>query len=317
MKYTVVLNGCSDSFVSQAQEINNFLYNNNKDFTEGRTVIFYSAEEKREELISGSPLENILMIKVKGYQPENILKILEKTESGDKSDLYLFPGDFSGSELSVRFSVRMKGSSLAGTNNVKMLQNGILCSKFVYLGNMKGDFILYKKPWCLSLAKGTGYREVPDTGNKIVHDIDMTEITEDSFIKEYKFEKEEKESGLEHAKFILAAGKGVKSREKMKAVEEIARRLGAEVGVSRPVATSAFAPMNQLIGVSGAMTSPELCIIAGASGASAFFSGVEKSEFIISVNTDERAFVVKSSDVAIIDDYEKILEELVKLIADQ
>ena len=100
----------------------------------------------------------------------------------------------------------------------------------------------------------------------------------------------------------------------MERLREVAKKTGAELGISRPVAMKAWAPMNRLIGVSGAMTKPELCITAGVSGAAAFFAGIEKSKYNIAINTDEEASIVKSSDVAIIDDYEIVLEELLKII---
>ena len=82
------------------------------------------------------------------------------------------------------------------------------------------------------------------------------------------------------------------------------------VAVSRPAAMNAWKPMNRLIGVSGAMVGPEVCITAGVSGAAAFYAGIEKSKFIVAINTDEKAPIMKMADVAIVDDFLPIMEEL-------
>lgn len=315
MKYAIILNGCSSNFISQAEEINGFLSSNLKEDIEGNTIIFYSEDSKKAELISNAPTLCVKLIKVSRYQPENILKILKELELDEDRGLYLFPSDFAGSELSVRFAYRMKGTSLAAVNKIELKEEKLICYKSIYSNHMQGKFELYKKPYCISIAKGcTDNKAVLEVVHEVMLEIDLTNVAEDSFIKEYEFKKEETVSGLHNAKFILAAGRGVKKKEKVERLQVIAKELGAEFGVSRPVAMSAWTPMSQLIGVSGVMTKPELCITAGASGAAAFLGGIEKSKYIIAINKDERAPIVKTSDIAIIDDYESILEELLKII---
>ena len=71
--------------------------------------------------------------------------------------------------------------------------------------------------------------------------------------------------------------------------------------------------MHRLIGVSGTIARPEVCIAAGVSGAGAFYAGIEKSKFIIAINNDPQPRIVKAADVAVIDDYKAVMEELLKL----
>ena len=88
--------------------------------------------------------------------------------------------------------------------------------------------------------------------------------------------------------------------------------MGAAFGITRPVAMNAWEEMRRLIGVSGTLARPEVCIAAGVSGAAAFYTGIEKSRFIIAINTDAQARIVKAADVAVIDDYKAVMNELVK-----
>lgn len=315
MKYTAILNGCSDSFISQAEEMNGFLSGNMAKSIEGNTIILYCDDDRKTELIANSPTVCLKLVKVARYQPENVLEILKQLELNSGADLYLFPGDFAGSELSVRFAYRMAGSSLVAVNKLELEEEKVICHKEIYSNHMLGEFLLRKKPYCISIAKGcSDNKPILEIGRKVILEVDMTGMAKDSFIKEYVLAKEKAASGLEHAKFILAAGRGVKKKEKAEKLKSIAKEIGAEFGVSRPVAMIAWAPMNQLVGVSGAMTKPELCIAVGVSGAAAFFAGIEKSKCIIAINSDEKAPIVKNSDIAIIDDYESVLEELTKII---
>ena len=108
---------------------------------------------------------------------------------------------------------------------------------------------------------------------------------------------------MTNAKFLLIGGNGMKNKADAQYLKQIADTIGAEFGVSRPVAMSARASLHRLVGVSGSMTKADVCIVAGASGAAAFYAGIEKSKFIVAINTDIRAPINKTSDVTIIDDY--------------
>ncbi len=313
MKFTVILNGCSDNFILQAEEINGFLSSNALNLSRGHTIIFYCEENSKIELMANAPTASVELIKVKRYQPENILEILKQRTINQQMDLYLFASDFTGSELSVRFAYRIAGSSLVAVNKLEIEKDGLIAYKAVYSNHMQGVFKLSKKPYCISIAKGcTDLEAVLEKNHEAITE-DMMDVVKDDFIKEYDFVEEERVSGLAHAKFMLVAGNGVKQKEKVKRLEEIAKSLGAVLGVSRPVATNAWAPLNQLVGVSGVMAKPELCIAVAVSGAAAFFAGIEKSQYIIAINTDKGAPIVRCADVVIIDDYESILEELLKI----
>lgn len=314
MKYTVILNGCSDNFIAQTEEINGFLSENIHMDMEGRSVIFYSDDSRKQELAANSPTICTLMVKVEKYHPETILDILNKLEAQKNADLYLFSSDYAGNELSVRFAYRMSGCSLVSVNKIEPYSEELLCYKMIYSNHMQGMFKLNKKPFCISISKGCSDRKPVSIAAHDILEVDMTRVINDNFIEFYELTKQKQANGLDTSKFLIIAGRGVKKKERLEMLETIAEKIGADLGVSRPVAMNAWTSMNKLVGVSGVMTKPEVCIAVGVSGAAALYAGIEKSKYIIAVNTDEKSSIVKNSDAAIIDDYQNVLEELVKLI---
>ena len=52
----------------------------------------------------------------------------------------------------------------------------------------------------------------------------------------------------------------------------------------------------------------------GASGAPAFFWGIEKAGFIVAINPDAQAPIVRNADVAVLDDGVAIIEELARIV---
>jgi len=77
---------------------------------------------------------------------------------------------------------------------------------------------------------------------------------------------------------------------------------------------NAWTDMNRLIGTSGLIISPKLCIVAGVSGTGVFSVGIKSSEVIVAINTDSKAPIFQMADVGIVGDLLAILSELEKVI---
>ena len=58
-----------------------------------------------------------------------------------------------------------------------------------------------------------------------------------------------------------------------------------------------------------------MCIVVGASGAPAFHWGIEKAAFIVAINPDEQAPIVRNADAALLDDGVATIEALARIIA--
>ena len=101
----------------------------------------------------------------------------------------------------------------------------------------------------------------------------------------------------------------------MERIAAAARQMGAVFGVSRPVAMNAWAPVDRLVGASGTRAAPEVCIVVGASGAPALHWGIEKAAFIVAINPDEQAPIVRNADAVLLDDGVATIEELAQIIA--
>ena len=316
MIFKGILNGCSTNIATQAEELNGFISENlHSEDNVASTILFYSNKEQRDVLLRLVPTESVELVRITRYQPENIIKALTTMEQGEMAQLYLFPSGFAGSEMAVRLAFRMKGSSLVQVKQIEYSGEQLIAGKTVYANHVLGTFKLTKKPYCFSLAKGSANDQPVTTRDKlIVTEYDMTHLHEDQFIKTSKAIPKKQASNLTNAKFLLIGGNGMKNKADTQYLKQIADMIGAGFGVSRPVAMSGWAPLHRQVGVSGSMTKAEVCIVAGASGAAAFYAGIEKSKFIVAINTDIRAPINKTSDVTIIDDYKAVLDELVKVM---
>ena len=164
-------------------------------------------------------------------------------------------------------------------------------------------------PFALGLAQWRD-REVPAYSQNQIFERIVPEHFKDGAEKTLiEAGEKQKESDV-----LLVVGKGVRSKEEVQKIKASAISRGYMFGVTRPVAMNGWALIDEIVGVSGHIYSPEVCITIGVSGSAAFYAGIENSGFIASVNNDECAPIIGMSDIFVIDDYENILERLFQVL---
>jgi electron transfer flavoprotein alpha subunit len=315
LKTNVFLNALSSSFEASSGAVGAFLKGHPeleianyitlvKDF-EGLDII-------SQRLGSGS---NYVWLKTDSYQPETAL---EQFQSYDQ-DLALFPPGVFGSEMAGRLAARKRGSAVLGLMELTHQHEVLLAKKSVYSQNLTADFSLNNKPYCLSLAKEwfrRPYWAGRGQGKPGQDQLLSLPAKMPSHLKESQIHPFETTKDLSQAQTLIVAGFGLGGQDGVKAASLLAQAIGAEWGVSRPVAMNAWAPLDRLIGVSGSMTAPNWVLVLGASGAAALLSGLNRAKNIAAINIDPLAPIMSCSDLAVVGEAKEILAELLKL-ADQ
>ncbi len=118
---------------------------------------------------------------------------------------------------------------------------------------------------------------------------------------------------LEDAPVIVDVGMGVKEREDLAMMEELANLLQGQVACSRPVSSDRdWFP--EWLGLSGARVSPDLCITVGISGAIQHMIGIRDSKIIVGVNNDENAAIFMQADYGVHMDLYEFIPALIEAI---
>jgi electron transfer flavoprotein alpha subunit len=91
------------------------------------------------------------------------------------------------------------------------------------------------------------------------------------------------------AQVLIAAGRGVQSKENLAPLETLAKELGGAVCATRPVIDQGWLPRSRQVGRSGMTVKPRLYIALGVSGAPEHTEGMKGSSLIIAVNKDSEA----------------------------
>lgn len=119
---------------------------------------------------------------------------------------------------------------------------------------------------------------------------------------------------LAGADVVFAVGRGVGDRERIKPFAEIADRLGAELGASRPVVDAGWLPAPRQVGQTGATVRPRLYVAFGISGAIQHLAGMRASGRIVAVNTDPDAAIFDVGHEGAVVDIHEVAAEIQSLL---
>jgi electron transfer flavoprotein alpha subunit len=115
---------------------------------------------------------------------------------------------------------------------------------------------------------------------------------------------------LTAAEIIVSVGRGIKEKENIPIVEELAKALGAELAASRPICDSGWLPMERQVGSSGQTVSPKVYVAVGISGAIQHLVGMKGAKTIVAINKDSNAPIFEVADYGIVGDLFEVIPAL-------
>lgn len=250
---------------------------------------------------------------LKDFREDLYTEVLVKIANFSQPYGFFFPATKIGMSLAPRVAGALKVGLCSHVNILEVKDNQIIMARPTYGENIIAKLISKSIPVMATISLGAfsiKYGEKEPLIKEIIFPEDFiwrSKLKIRNFIPSKK-----KPTKLSTAKVVIAGGRGLKNRENFQKLFELADLLGAEVGATRPVCYEGWAEEERMIGISGVTVKPKVYIGFGISGALQHTAGMENSEFIIAINTDKEAPLVKMANLALIGDAGKILNLLLK-----
>ncbi len=263
----------------------------------------------RVNLLSGTLFENYLAVT---YAPA-IVTLIEK-----KGYSYVMaPASTFGKDLMPRVAGILDAPMASDIVGLKKVEGELHITRPMYAGNAIATVTLSGSLKLITVRQ-TAFDPAEAGESAPVEEISVT-IEEDSLKTKYiGLEMTESERPeLTEAGVIVSGGRGVKTAENFRLVEDLADLLGGAVGASRAAVDAGWVPNDWQVGQTGKIVAPDLYFAIGISGAIQHLAGMKDSKVIVAVNKDDEAPIFQVADYGLVADLftavPELIEELTKL----
>ncbi len=253
---------------------------------------------------------------LKFYSNDVYITLMERLVRRYEPEILLVGATTFGREFAPRLAKRLKTGLTADCIGLDINEDGILIQTApAFGGNLLTKIVTpERRPQMATVRPGT-FQEIPHnyhaTGEIVP--VPLPEDLPKDRIRLISSERQpSREQKLEDAAVVVCGGRGMGSRKKFKNLYELARVLGGEVGATRPVVYSKWAEDETLVGQADKHIKPKVLFSFGISGAIQHTAGIKDAGFIIAVNKNPNAVMMKMADVAIVADAGQVCTALIR-----
>jgi electron transfer flavoprotein alpha subunit len=255
--------------------------------------------------------------------------VLAELESGLASDI----NKLVIQDLEIRHEHKTKGQAMTYAKTLEMYRpdfSGFLWTTILCLDNRNPAIEREYHPQACSIIPGVFQPVTRDITRKgIIVDYIPKLEEQDLNVKILNRKVIKSAVDFDTHKAIISFGRGIKGlpEENIKLLEELAKELNAEIGISLPISkkpyvvseiiSSTYMIPDRVIGTSGRRVSPLLYIAVGISGAMQHIVGMKESEFVVAINPDENSPIKDECDVFIKGRMEDVVPILIEELRKQ
>jgi len=238
-----------------------------------------------------------------------------------KPNIVLYGATYVGRDLAPRIAAEIHAGLTADCTGLSIKDGLLLQTRPAFGGNIMADILCPQKRPQMSTVRPNVLKKIePDPRRKATVVRETPKIDDHVArvkVLERKITAVHGGQKIDEAVVIVSGGRGVKTKDKFKALEELAELLGGAVGASRAAVDMGLKPKPHQVGQSGTTVSPRLYMACGISGAVQHIVGMRSSDVIIAINKDPNAPIFNVAKYGVIGDLHDILPRLAAAIREK
>jgi electron transfer flavoprotein alpha subunit len=241
--------------------------------------------------------------------PEAAAEALAQIAKESNPDAIFVGSTKNGKEIASRLAVKLSRPCVSEVFGLSISEGGLHGKRNLFAGKLLAEVALPLP--CVAALKVGVNAGLQASGTKGI-ERQMGDIPS----KVKLIEKREKQKGtvdLRGAKLIVSVGRGLKRKEDLGMISELAAELGGAVGCSRPLSSDmGWLPEEHHIGLTGVSVHPDLYLAVGISGQLQHVAGIKDSKVIAAINSDKSAPIFEASDYGVVGDLYTVLPAIIK-----
>jgi electron transfer flavoprotein alpha subunit len=235
-----------------------------------------------------------------------VLTAVEKTGA----EMILLSATTLGQDLAPRIAAKLNAVLASDCTGLTIANGTLEVDRPLYAGKVTAKVLLSGQIQMASLRPNVFNASKNRAGQTAtVEKIALPTLSSGVSLKEFRRTGGNK-MDVSDAEIIVTGGRGVRSADNFKVLEELAASLNAAVGATRAVVDSGWRLHEDQIGQTGKVVSPNLYVMCGASGSIQHWAGMSGSRCIVAINKDANAPIFQRADYGIVGDLFEIVPAL-------
>jgi electron transfer flavoprotein alpha subunit len=281
-----------------------------------KAAIFGKGISSLAEELATYAVEEVLTVeddKLEEYTPEGYGAALAALLQQHEFRLVMGPHSATGMEFFPRVAADLGCPVVTDAVDVKLESNALSVTRMGYNGKVAVELAVEHDGPCFVTLRPAAFQAAEPSGQAPVRyvEVDLSSLEIPREVLGYE-KPETEDIDISEADVIVAAGRGIKEKENLKLVEDLARALGGVVAGSRPIVDKGWLPWSRQVGSSGKTVRPKLYIACGISGAMQHITGMKGSKTIIAINVDPTAPIFSVAHYGIVGDLFQVIPQVLK-----
>ena len=272
----------------------------------------------QKDALAGLGAEKVFTAEAEGLDDalaERWVPIIEQVVKAGGHKVIVAPALSTGKDILPRLAARLNAGMASDVTAVALVDDKLTYDRPMYAGNVIGRVQLASDIEVVTV-RPTEFDAVTPSGASATESVSVPDAPALMERIEFKgFEQSVTERpDLAEAGMVVSGGRGLKSEENFKILEELADIFGGAVGATRAAVDAGFIHNDFQVGQTGKIVAPDLYFAVGLSGALQHVAGMKSAKVIVAINKDEEAPIFQVADYGIVGDLFKIMPELIDQI---